>query len=271
MKEYCVLVVLYRTSVNNCTSIQSLFRSANCLLNSTIVVWDNSPEHLGHDELKLLKENLSDVSYLHTPENISLSKIYNSVIKQFSDYQFHVFLDQDSSFDGQFFMEVNEARKKHGDINLFVPMIRHEQKLLSPGYYYSFTGSYRKSINAGINSTKNLSIITSGMCISSRYLRDVFSGFNEKLTFYGIDTYFSVQYRKENNWFYVLNSRFDHSLSLNENEPYEIKWARFKNHRAAMLVLTENTGFIVRTMCQLYLGFSTLRFKLKNAFLKIFN
>ena len=264
MKAYCILVVLYKMEVDKCPTIQSLLKSKEYLNDSTVVIWDNSPTPLSQETIEGLKKQLPDVSYTSTPSNTSLSVIYNTVSRQYEQYEFMVFLDQDSHFSGAYFSEINEAKKQFPDINLYVPVIKHEQTIMSPGYYYGFKGGYRKSVTTGVHSTKNMCVIASGMCVSFRYLKNGFEGFNEKLTFYGIDTFFSTQYRQDNESFYVLAAPFGHSLSLNEEEKYETKLRRFVNHKKSLKILTENAGLFVKLQCRLYVLLQTIQFKLKH-------
>lgn len=263
MKDYCVLVVLYKMNIDLCPTIQSLTNNAEHLANSTLVLWDNSPEPVSPAHLDVLKKKLPDVVYIYTPSNTSLSEIYNTVIRQYYNHEFLIFLDQDSQFTQEYFLQINKGRQQFSNINLFVPVIRHEGVIMSPGYYYYFKGKYRQNIDFGICSTRNMCVIASGMCVSFKYLKNEFGGFNEKLVFYGIDTFFSINYREGNEFFYVLDCPFDHSLSLTEDEQYETKLRRFDNHRKSLLILTENSGLLVKMICRLYILFESIKFRLK--------
>lgn len=264
MKEYCILIVLYKINLEDCPTIKSLIVSKQYLQKSKVVIWDNSPIPQTNSQIDWFKDQFHELSYIHTSSNTSLSKIYNKVFKEHKDYEHLIIFDQDSNFSKDYFEKIDAAKKEHRFINLFVPVIRYGNAIMSPGYYYHFKGRYRQEIMPGVNSAKNMCVITSGMCVSLDYLNNRFEDFNEKLTFYGIDTFFSLQYRQDNEYFYVLNCFFDHSLSLNENEQYETKLRRFTNHKKSLLVLTENSNLITKLMCKFYVVFQTVKFKMKH-------
>lgn len=266
INSYCILLVLYKVRLADAASIRSLLKCTRELTGVKLLLWDNSPEALEAQELDLLRNTFTTITYQHTPENLSLSKIYNRAYKENSHYDYLLFFDQDSNFDSNYFQTLGEATNRHPEINLFVPLIQHKGKIMSPGYYFIFRGAYRTQIDFGINSSKNMSVVASGICISLKYLNGVFEGFNENLSFYGIDTFFSIQYRKQNRHFFLLNCYFEHSLSQNEIESYQTKLKRFKNHRQALLELTRGSNLLVRIASYCYVIVQQFKFWLKYNF-----
>jgi len=261
--EYSILVVIYKQSVFDSETLKSLISLRSYVFNSKITIWDNSPTSLPNDELEYLKLNLNNLSYIHTPENIGLAKIYNEVIKTSNDSGYVILFDQDSEFDARYFEMLKSGIIEFPTINLFVPLIMHSDSIMSPGYYICFKGSLWKEIKLGKVSSKNMAIITSGMAISSKYLSGVFKGFDEEFVFYGIDTYFSIQYRDQNDFFYVFDCNFKHDLAINSDEKYDDRLRRFKNHRKSLIKLSKRS--VITYLATIpYVSYKTVKFYLSN-------
>ena len=71
------------------------------------------------------------------------------------------------SFSSDFFGKLNSAIMKRPDISLFLPLIRTEQAIVSPGDYKIFKGSYWEKEKYGVINAKNILAINSGMVILS--------------------------------------------------------------------------------------------------------
>ena len=84
--NYLILVVIYNRSLKEAESICSLVKSAASLPGSTVLVWDNSANAQRREQMSWLYDRLSGVNvlYKHTPENKSLSEIYNSFLAEVS-------------------------------------------------------------------------------------------------------------------------------------------------------------------------------------------
>lgn len=245
--HYIVLVVLYKCKPSDSFTVLSLINCKPYLSNSKIIIWDNSPSVILEAERDFLIRNLPNSIYIHTPENISLSKIYNCVIKENSSGEYFVVFDQDSSFDQVYFKKLEEATQHNKDINLFLPYVVHKKRIVSPGDYMIIKGKYWKDIQTGRIFAKNKAAISSGMAISFHYLNTDFKGYDERLTLYGIDTYFMLQYALHNQYFFVLNYELKHSLSIFEHEDVETVLKRFRNKKKCFAILHEKpfTKFLI--------------------------
>ncbi|WP_132051654.1 glycosyltransferase family protein [Pseudocnuella soli] len=260
--SYCVLVVLYKMKAEEAPTLQSLKQSRDQLNGSHIVVWDNSPVAQAEESIKWLQSVFSSCEYFFTSENTGLSKIYNTVYRAYHSYSHFFILDQDSRFDGSYLQKLKQSIVDHPWIDLFVPLVRYKDTIVSPGRFLLFKGNYRKKVLFGPNSTKSMCVISSGMCISFRYLNFTFKGFDEELDFYGIDTSFSLQYRRNKSWFCVIAADFGHSLSINENESPEVKKRRFNNLLASTKILVKNENYLIKAATQLYLCYRNIKFKI---------
>lgn len=89
----------------------------------------------------------------------------------------------------------------------------------------------------------------SGMCIRLDVINDYKILFDENLSFYGIDTKFSIDYSKKFPFLYVLDYRLKHNLSKFEKEEYTIKERRFKSHCKASLYIAKKISIFAFISC----------------------
>ena len=170
MSKFLILIVLYKCKVKESLSFISLLESSEYLSNSKLILWDNSPSIQSVDVNNI--SSFQQAEYIHTPENMSLSKIYNRVIQENEKYDYMIILDQDSSFSSDYLEKINKAINKHPTINLFLPLIKSDKTIVSPGNYKIFKGSYWKKEKYGIINSKNILAINSGMVINFNYLKN---------------------------------------------------------------------------------------------------
>lgn len=219
------LTVLYKTKYSNSQTLQSfseLHFGSN--KNNFFVVWDNSPE--SETKIQEVKEflNTENVEYIHTPENIALSKVYNTCLEKYSDFDFLMIFDQDSKIIRKDFDSYLEKTiSENPDVNIFLPQIYSKNKLYSPGKFWIFKGWHYKNLSIGIHKDKFYTAIMSGTCVRIDFLKENKITFNEELSLYGIDTCFFSDVRKIDSRFYVLDERLGHDLSESELEKLDKK------------------------------------------------
>lgn len=224
-----ILIVLYKQSLDESLTVQSLLKIKNIANNSKLVIWDNSPEPQTEDAIIKINKILNyEVLYINTPENVPLSKVYNTVINKNPYYDFLLLFDQDSFFTEEYFQKLNKYSEENKDINLFLPLIKHNSFIISPGAFKYFKGKFWKKEKLGRLEAENILAIASGMAIRMSYLSK-FGNFDERLNLYGIDTNFMIRYWKQNKWLYVFNPVFKHDLSDFNKESKYIKNLRFKD------------------------------------------
>ena len=239
MSRFLILIVLYECKVKDSLSFISLLKSSEYLSDSKLILWDNSHtiQSVNTDNMSFLQQ----VEYIHTPENMSLSKIYNRVIQENEDYDYMMILDQDSSFSSDYLEKLNSAIIKHASINLFLPLIRTEQAIVSPGNYKIFKGSYWKKEKYGIIKAKNILAINSGMVINFNYLKNIYRGYDERLRFYGTDTSFMLDYQENNEYLFVIDYVFKHkSALLDRDENFNMQLFRLNNVFSSWRIIHED-------------------------------
>ena len=238
MNNFLILIVLYECKVKDSSSYNSLLKSSEYLSESKLILWDNSPSV---QSINSQVSELKSVEYLHTSETMSLSQIYNRVIKETNHYDYLVILDQDSSFSIDFFEKLNNAIFKNSTINLFLPIVKAEQTIVSPGDYKTFKGSYWKKEKSGLIKAKNVLAINSGMVINFKYLKNIYIGYDERLRFYGTDTFFMLDYQKNNEFLFVINYIFKHkSALLDRDESLNMQLFRLDNVFSAWKIIHEH-------------------------------
>jgi len=211
-----LIVVLYKTIPIESTTIKSIIENllkSGSTLNSIyeLTIWDNSPESQ-LDEINKIRNLLSfiNIKYISTPENKSLSEIYNNVSLNIDKSEYLTLLDQDSNLPLSFFIELEEAQ--HQNYYLILPKVYCDNVLISPGSRFFARGKLFNNVPSGLIASKNLLAINSGMSIRGV----VFSNFryNEKLRFYGTDTDFMRNYEKTYPSVFILTSPINHSLAI---------------------------------------------------------
>jgi hypothetical protein len=263
--EFSVAVVLYKCNPERSLSIQSLLKAGSHVFE--LFVWDNSPESLPQQDVDKLRSQIPSVTYIHTPENVSLALIYNKVSK-LSHGSFLLVLDQDTSFNESFFLLAREAINQNQEISLFVPFIEKNGKIFSPGNYQIVKGKYWKTLKTGLVNVSNKVAVASGMIIKLDYILKNFPVFDERLKLYGIDSDFILEYARKNEYFFVLDYNLNHSLSIHDEEPLDKKVFRFKDMRSAIMIISKKRTRMHYLAALLYTSYLSVKYLLKYRSLK---
>lgn len=221
-----ILVVLYNLRPTQSQTLLALKNLAHVFeTRPEIFVWINSaiwtPAHQ-----KELTDLLSEytVASRHTPENASLSHIYNSTFDKYSSSDRIIIFDHDTKPTEDYFNEVLSHSRVSED--LIIPQVFSGGKLVSPGGRILSKGYLRKSVTAGVQPSKNVLAINSGMAICPRVTRSI--RWDERLRFYGTDSYFMTQYETIRDSLVVTQAKLEHSLAMDEHPTREwrLKFAK---------------------------------------------
>ena len=234
-----ILVVIYgKTFSESKTLVEMAAVSKSGILKQTkLIVWDNSIHKINEAELNLLKEYFSEIIIIHTPENLSLSKIYNNVIYnhlKIDDYL--ILLDHDTCVTKKYFEEIIDKTRSNDPADLLLPQIVVKDKIESPAYQYVLFSKKWKISLAGDYDSNHVTAINSGMVISGRFLLSDFK-YDERLLFYGTDSYMMYKYSSFNKKFYLLGSNLQHDLNLQSNPSIIQKAKVFKEIKQANLIV----------------------------------
>lgn len=223
-----VLVVLYKKMISESPTLRTLLLQHRDLFEVELVIWDNSPEQCPEVQIHQLEQDFGQFQYRWTAENTWLSKLYNQVLAA-NTYDYALLLDQDTEIPSYYFDKLSEALFKYPKVALFLPLVLHKEKVVSPGSWVYFKGKHWKKIKTGIIPAKNVLAITSGMVISKKVFSAHQMKFDERLSLYGIDTGFMLNFSKFEKQLCVLPIKFDHDTVLWSNPSADVMLGRFRN------------------------------------------
>lgn len=225
-----LLVTIYNKLLEDSTSLYSFFfRCQDYHDKIQLYIWDNSDKFFSQD-LSFIPTSVH-YRYYKSPINMSLSKVYNTVIKDHNDFDFFINFDQDSSFSCLYFdILFNSIQNYIDDVALYAPQIVYNSKCVSPARKGIIKNHYINEMKAGVYNSKNMLVITSGVVVDLRCLRDVGLQYDENLSLYGIDLKFSIDYSRYFDKICVLDYSLDHDLSrFDSQENKSTKLFRLKN------------------------------------------
>lgn len=239
--KFMALIVVYGESPLENSSIETLMKNNFDKDRLRIIVWDNSIT----SEINSNNITDSNIIYKWTPENIGLSEIYNRVIKDYLDHdEYLILLDQDSVLPIDFLEIAESAINENSDIDLFLPGVKANGRIVSPLYYCLGWGRYWKKMRHGRVRSGFVGAINSGMIISSRYLYGK-KVYDENLRFYGTDTQFMLDYSEARKHLCVLNTILQHDLSF-FSDSIENRARKFAVMRAANIYIYIKRSFFKR-------------------------
>ena len=222
------LVVVYSTDPGVTTTLKSLatidFQSTRILPKFSI--WDNSEQGFGRASIPSLP---GEITYYHSGKNEPLSKVYNTLISNSADSDYFIVLDDDSSITNDYISSLDLFFRS--SVPVAVPQILFNHSLISPG---TIKGVRGKALNlqdlvTGPVSSKNIVAMMSGTVISKEVLSRGLK-FDERLSFYGVDTRFFIDYANYYSEIFILKTSIPHSSALRESgQAYIKKVQRFRN------------------------------------------
>lgn len=222
------LVVVYSTSPSSTTTLKSLatldFQLAGILPEFSI--WDNSEQGFGEASIPTLP---GEVTYHHSGKNEPLSKVYNTLISNSAGSDYFIVLDDDSSITSDYISSLDLFFRSR--VPVAVPQILFNHKLISPGIIKGVRGRALSLQNlvTGPVPSKNIVAMMSGTVISKEALSRGLK-FDERLSFYGVDTRFFIDYANCFREIFILKTSIPHSSALRESgQAYTQKVQRFRN------------------------------------------
>ncbi|TDY17034.1 GT2 family glycosyltransferase [Paraburkholderia sp. BL6665CI2N2] len=153
--------------------------------------------------------------YFASPENEPLSKVYNMLVRE-SRRPHVVIFDQDSSVDAAFLEKLADCLEKvEIEADVFVPVIRHDGHLISPGRLRWIKGEALCSVTTNAMLPTDFTAMMSGLCISRAFLtRLAPHPFDERLRLYGVDTRFCRDLAKHGARAYLHEAVLGHDSAL---------------------------------------------------------
>ena len=176
-----------------------------------LYIRDNSLN--GFDFRELKEQFRGEVVIVHDGVNLALSKVYNAIVAYPINSDLLLFLDDDSMVDENYIK--NMLIFHNSDYEVAVPLIEHSSQLISPGKIVGVKGLALSQKNLAISSgNNNLVAMMSGTVVKRSIFDYEKIEFNEKLTFYGVDTRFFLDCQKKGKRVYVLDYLLFHDSAL---------------------------------------------------------
>jgi GT2 family glycosyltransferase len=255
-----VVVVLYNLELKQSETLSSLKGQLSHNLDINLVLWDNSP--IPVNDVNEYADYLPfSIKYYHTPENLSLAKVYNRVIGA-ETFDYLLLLDQDTKLPDTYLSLIEQLTTSNPTLNLFLPVVKNGNRMVSPGSFQYFKGTHLSAIQPGICSSKNLLAIGSGMTISNNVFSKLNLRFDERLSFYGIDSRFMLDYARVQDLLYVMPVTLNHDSALWSNPSAEVLLPRFRNLRKAWSLLLSDKP-AVRLLNRFYYAIKSVMFCIK--------
>lgn len=268
MRSNTLLVVVYKMHLIASPTILSFAnylqaQGAQVASGYRLLIWDNSPNTSDAD-VQALRVQLPalEIQYVHTPENCSLSKIYNEVASLLAVDEYLTLFDQDTELPASFFEELKMAQRDQW--SLILPKVECQGLLVSPGKRFFARGIRLKEIGSGAIKSKNLLAINSGMSILGKVFRSF--KYDERLRFYGTDTFFMRNYEKYFDQAFVLETPISHSLAEMEKKSDEW-WATHSKEKLRTFDIVFNNSIIEIIFVRIYAASLRVKARLLN-FLK---
>lgn len=261
--------MLYQCNPTASETLRSLARCTTWKEKISLAIWDNSPEPIGDGELAWIQDQFPGSTYEHHPENESLAVIYNQTIRRYfntnlsSIYDKLILFDQDSRFSEDVLDAIERGFEGNPEINVLLPIVRTKNSIVSPARLYGCWGRPFSKLNPGIRSSRYLTAINSGMAIRGTYLVRDFSGYDERLRFYGTDNYFMKKYAETNPHVAILSAVIDHDLSRDNPESPEIRLWRHRDLIRGILVTESGwiSSIVAHIYCFIYSLKTALRYR----------
>lgn len=269
------LVVLYNKKLCECETCLSMMRWDETTRSkiAELYVWNNSASPLPEEDKRefLMYFPKTEVTFIEDGLNHPLSEVYNSIIEKTDEKGILVIWDHDSRIPEEYLGCLLKVSKENASINLFLPQVFFNKKLVSPAKMIYFWGRTIKQIPHGLHLSKNTTAINSGMAIRCSYLKNEFVGYNPKIKFYGTDNDFMYKYRSQNEKYYVLPIRLKHELNSFSKTDLEDSLRRYKDIKNGLYRLAEDFPLFPRIMTYIYVFLESTKHNILNRTFKFWN
>ncbi|WP_120511423.1 glycosyltransferase [Photobacterium salinisoli] len=247
-----LLTVVYNKLIEKINAPNTFLQNSDGIASSLereVIIWDNSTEDVFRKDNETYALNNGYI-YLSQNRNCSLSYVYNLVINN-HNFDYIVLSDDDTTYCGNYLTELEQVINDNHLVA--IPQVFSNGKLYSPATLGLVVGRHLKSVSSGLND--GLIGITSGVIISNKLFKTFKFKFDEHLDFYGIDTDFFLNLKREKIPVFVLNSSIVHDLSMeseNLTSKEKVNSFRYKNNKKAMIYINRKRTFFHFIMCKIY-------------------
>ncbi|MFT6834446.1 MAG: hypothetical protein ACJA0H_000477 [Francisellaceae bacterium] len=188
----------------------------------------------------------------HNTKNEKLSVVYNEMIS-FSvindvPSDIYIILDDDSKIMHDYFCGLIDFYKSEASVA--VPIIRNNGEIISPGKVDGIKGKSitESEFRTGVNKNKNFVAMMSGTAIKESIFEVDGITFCEKLSFYGVDTKFFLDYQEKNNKIFIIDYSLEHHSALRDtNYDFNNMYQRLANvMQAHFYIFSNKPGYKIK-------------------------
>ena len=258
MHKLKIIIVLYNCNYNKSNTLISLILHKDLLADlflTDVFIQDNSDKQqkIPDSVIKSLK-----ATYFHAPSNPGLSNAYNNY-NNIVDFKkdWLLILDQDTTLNKKYFIELSKALSNQTNYVALVPFINGQNnKIVSPNLV-SRLGTF-KPINKNFSGVieRRATAFNSCTLINMEFLSQI-NGFTDKFPLDMLDHWFFSQVYKSRKKVCVLPVTVNHELSLLSKEYMKI--SRYKKFLKSEILYYRDEGKLVFFIYKLRLSMRTIK------------
>ncbi len=177
--------------------------------------------------------------------NQKLSVVYNQMVaysvKNKTGSDMYVFLDDDSKINDEYFHKLIDFYESEASVG--IPIIHNNDEVISPGKLDKVKGRSitREQFHIGVNENDKFVAMMSGTAIKETVFSIDKIMFCEKLSFYGVDTKFFLDFWQKHNTVFILDYSLQHHSALRDkNYDFNSMYARLSNVMRAHFYIFSN-------------------------------
>jgi GT2 family glycosyltransferase len=216
MNKIYIVIVIFNTKYNDSKAFNSLINIiGDSLFEIKLTLFDNSS----------IKQNIIEnynnikIEYVHDGKNYGLSKAYNLVANKanIEGYKYLLLLDQDTTINENYFVELLRCIKKYPKESIFVPRLLINNKIFSPNLYFMKRLWSFYNLKEGVHSLHNFGFINSGLLIDVNIFLSV-GGYDEEVFLDYSDFQFIERLNNKITSFCIINSDWKQEFSYFEKD-----------------------------------------------------
>ena len=232
---WLAVVVLYKIRLSDSRTYQSLMNSWLTIRvgerKMRLLVYDNSPEDYQEAETSFSAQLAAgfEVKYIRDTANPGVSKAYNvgAAFARSAGLDYLMLLDQDTQLPNDYLPCVATALASDEGHQLICPVIKFNDRVISPAGFFLHRSVTLKQVKAGVNILKKMRPINSGLIIKLDLFEKV-GGYDEAFSLDYSDHYFIHKLKAHWQYLFVMDCDVNHSLSSNELVPLPQFYNRFE-------------------------------------------
>jgi len=233
-----IVIVLYKTALEDSKSFQSLKKHIGCLQTAyDLLIYNNSSE--------IFVPESKDYKLITAPINMMLAHAYNCALQEGvkNNHKWLLLLDQDTVLTKDYFLSLN-MQLNRSDVAGIFPVLKQGEKHLSPmsfSFILGTSGRPNTEKHEGLIENKFIVACNSASVFSVEALNSI-GGFPEEFPLDALDVSVCHKLSKGKKKFYLLGTELQHDLSgLNYASVTE---KRYRSIIEAELKMSKQAGAI---------------------------